>query len=107
MAIVTQSYRATSVTLPDHTKSYNLADLLTAVDPAFPTTGREVTIQNDLSVVGVLSVGDSTVTSSLKGYSLQSGDSRTYRNDVSTVPGPSIFLNGSVDNMVVNVEVSQ
>lgn len=102
-----RSYRAQSVTLTSHSSSYSLLTLLQAVDANFPMTGKEVNIQVDSSVAGTVRIGESNVSSTVCGYALSAGDSRVYRSDKSDIPIGMIFVQGSADSMVLNIEVTQ
>ena len=103
MATNTRSlqYFGISVTLTA-TTAQNLLALLRAVDQNVPATARELTVQCDS--VAAVSVGDASISSSRRGYTLQVGDSETYRSgSVQDVPIGALYTY-SAGAAVVNVE---
>lgn len=95
-------YFGISVTLTPASTGQNLLALLQAVDNNVPATCRELTVQADS--VAAVSVGDASISSTRRGYTLQVGDSKTYRSSaVQDVPIGAIYL-FSAGAAVVNVE---
>lgn len=100
-------YSGIQVTLTTNTTVYKLLTLLQAVDADTPPIAKELNIQNDAANVGDnLFIGDASLAKATRyGIKIAAGNSRLYQHDSSVVPLADIYLQGSADSMLVNVEV--
>ncbi len=95
-------YFGISVTLTPTSAGQNLLQLLQAVDANVPATVRELTIQ--CNSIASISIGDALISATRRGYTLNVGDTKTYRSSsVQDVPVGAIYV-FSADAAVVNVE---
>lgn len=95
-----------SVTLTTHAVVYNLAALIAAIDSNASNRFRRLQLQSDpANASSNIYVGDSQVSSTRKGYTLQVGDYGPPYEDMN--PSGStldIYLTSDTDGVVVNVD---
>lgn len=103
-----QTLVAVQITMVNATVTSILA-ACRAIDPHFPPTCREFTIQTGGAVPGTLLIGDALISTTRYGFELYSsggfGQGRTYRCEQGNgIPVQDIFLLTATNGMLVNVE---
>ena len=98
------------VTLADKTKSYNLFDLLSAIDSSVCPLPRYLNLQSDpANMATVIYVGDVNIKitpTKRFAFSLGAGDTKPYGpNTMGTIPIGEVYVQASDDSALLNVEV--
>ena len=101
-----ESRSGVQVTLTTGGVAYQLSALLAAIDTNISTKFRRLQLQSDPSNGGtIVSVGDSSISTTRYGYKLQAGDfGPAYQDGVPSFPTQDMWLMASASGALVNVE---
>ena len=93
-----------TVTLTTHDVVYNVLTLIRAIEDAAPKLVGMVQFQNDPDNAACkVSIGDSTLSTTNRGYKLQTGDSDGFNDPHNGIDLSGINLISTVDAVKVNI----
>lgn len=91
------------ITLTTHNVAYNVYTLAHAVDSSIGRNAHQVIIQNAAGTSALLFVGGPSLSSTVYGYQVLSGDSVNYEADFNGVALDGIYLLSDTDGCVVGI----